>query len=135
VTEEKVTVIPFPNETATLFPAGVFPATVRVVFPLIDPAEADIVATPGRPAEITPFALTEAVSELVLVQIKERAWTPNPDTVTGMDEFVVVPFPSSPETLYPQHCAVPFDSVAQALNPPCVSGASEIEVTPVSGPV
>jgi hypothetical protein len=35
-----------------------------------------------------------------------------PLTITGVDEFVVVPFPNSPRALYPQHSVVPFTNNA-----------------------
>jgi hypothetical protein len=42
-----------------------------------------------------PFALIVATAVLLLFQTMERAET-IPETVTGMVELVVVPFPSSP---------------------------------------
>ena len=41
-----------------------------------------------------------------------------PDAPTGVELFVVLPFPSSPWKLFPQQSTVPFESSAQASSPP-----------------
>lgn len=42
----------------------------------------------------------------------------SPDTATGINEFVVVPFPIRPRLLSPQHLAVPLSKVAQVVFSP-----------------
>src|SRR5580700_2707335 len=49
-----------------------------------------------------------------------------PETATGVEELVVVPLPSSPYSLSPQHSTPPPESSAQVDEPP-----EEIAVTPL----
>ena len=76
--------------------------TVRVVFPLTPPEVAVIVVEPGLTPVATPFALIVATAMLPLLQTMVSAVL-IPETVTGVAELVVVPFPSSPRRLCPQH--------------------------------
>jgi hypothetical protein len=66
----------------------------------------------------------------------------SPDTTAGVDELVLVPFPSSPYWLSPQHSTVPFESRAQVSyalatsavtpeSPDTVTGVGEFVVLPL----
>lgn len=52
----------------------------------------------------------------------EMALTPevSPLTWTGVDELTVVPFPSSPNTLFPQHFTAPKAASAHVWNLPAL---------------
>src|SRR5437773_522876 len=76
--------------------------TVSVVLPLRPPEVAVITVDPGLPPVANPAALIVATVVSLLVHV-----TPRPTTVTGVNAFVVVPFPRRRSSLRPQHRNVP----------------------------
>jgi hypothetical protein len=85
-----------------------------------------------------PFANT--AHEWFLPAVIATAFA-RPLTTTGVDEFVVVPFPNVPKALYPQHSAVPFANNAHewfwpveittaVVTPLTTTGVDEFVVVP-----
>ena len=73
----------------------------------------------GRATLCVKIGVGDVVTELVSIA---QVWLPPaaiavallmPTTVTGMDELLVVPSPSFPAPLLPQHCTAPLASTAQ----------------------
>src|SRR3954471_22809006 len=56
-----------------------------------------------------------------------------PDTATGVHESVVVPFPSSPPLLVPQHATVPFDDRAQVSEIPAETAVTSLRPGTATG--
>src|SRR5436305_1749274 len=59
----------------------------------------------------------------------------NPVTTTGVDALVVVPLPSCPEPLAPQHLAVPSASNAQEWLPPAAIATALVRPVTTAGVV
>ena len=71
-----------------------------------------------------------SIVEFFGVTSMESRVTPIPDTVTGVEESVVVPSPSWPKVLFPQHCTVASARSAQLWSVPARAVAV---VSPVTG--
>jgi hypothetical protein len=85
------------------------PTTVSVVLALAPEASVAVIVVVPAPTPVArPVASMVATAVLLLVQV-----TPVPLMVTGLGEFVVVPFPSCPHWLSPQHRTVPSPRSAQ----------------------
>ena len=87
--------------------------TVSVVLPLILPDVAVIVVVPAPRPAAKPAALIVAIDGLLLLQTTVEAAVVIPVTANGVGEKLMVPFPSWPYVLSPQHFDVPSESTEQ----------------------
>jgi len=74
-------------------------------------------AVASWPKELSPQHTTpplETSAQVLWFPIAIAEAPLNPDTTTGVDEFVVVPFPNSPDQFKPQHRTVPSERTAHA---------------------
>ena len=94
----------------------------------IHPRSADFPAHADRGVVARPTHVLARTSRFLAIANCQRA-----ATLTGVDEFVVVPFPSWPEALSPQQLTLPLARAAHECDVPAVITIAPVRVLTATG--